>query len=794
MVVDREGKIVRFNRECEESFGYSFDEVRDKPFWDTFVVPEGVEKAKAFHEELYAGQFPTKSESYWVTKSGDQRLIAWSNTCLLDAKGDVDYVVAIGIDVTEHRKADDNLRLYRELFLNANDGIVIFDAEGNFIEKNPVHGVLTGYTDDDFRGRKVGEVMGGHLQSIWESRDKKGSYRAEFEFERKDGATQTVDLSVFPIKKESGELIGYAGIGRDITKRKKAEEVIANRLRYEKGLAALSRTLLTRSDREDALPEALDHLLIAAAASRVYVFENFEHETNGLCMRQIYEVCAVGVEPQIDNPELQCIPYDAGVDRWRRMLSSGQPLKGLVRNFSEEEKAILQPQGILSMVCIPFRVDGEWYGFVGFDEVKNEREWTEDDIRTLQTAAEIIGIYIEKQKFEETLRISEERFRSLVENANDMIYSLTPRGEFTYISPKVADKMGYEAVELLGKSFFPFLHPDDVSESLKWFESGFERHEEHAEGYEFRMFHKDGSTKWFTTNASQILDEEGNVMELIGVAHDITQMKVVLEEIEKANQHLKETQAQLAQADKMASLGMLVAGIAHEINTPMGAVNSMHDTLVRAVDKLENAIRAQFDEERLKQTSLASTLNIIDDANRTIKSGTERVTNIVRRLRSFARLDEAELKTVDIHEGLEDTLTLIHHDIKHDITVKRDYGDVPPIACFPGQLNQVFLNLLVNARQAIKGKGEITVSTYTRGRQVFIRIADNGSGISSENLSKVFDPGFTTKGVGVGTGLGLAICYKIVQDHKGEITVESELGRGTAFTVILPMNPNPFSN
>jgi PAS domain S-box-containing protein len=790
MVVDREGKIVRFNRECEDNSGYSFDEVRDKPYWDTFVVPEEREKAKAFHEKLYAGQFPTKGESDWITKSGDRRLIAWSNTCLLDGKGDVDYVVAIGIDVTEHRKADDSLRLFRELFLNANDGIMIFDAEGNFIEKNPMHRVLTGFTDEDFRGRKVGEVMGGELQSIWESRDKKGSYRAEFEFERKDGAAQTVDLSIFPIKKESGDLIGYAGIGRDITQRKKAEEAIANRLRYEKGLAALSRALLTGTDSEDALPEALDHLLAAADASRVYIFENFEHESHGLCMRQIYEVCAAGVEAQIDNPDLQCIPYDAGADRWRRMFSSGEPLKGLVRTFSEAERAVLEPQGILSMVCIPFKVDGEWHGFVGFDEVKGEREWNDDDIRTLQTAAEIIGIYIEKQKFEETLRISEERFRSLVENANDIIYSLTPRGEFTYISPKVSDKMGYEAVELLGKSFFPFLHPDDVSESLEWFESGFENHEEHAEGYEFRMFHKDGRTKWFTTNASQILDESGNVMELIGVAHDITQMKMVLEEIEKANQHLKETQAQLAQADKMASLGMLVAGIAHEINTPMGAVNSMHDTLVRAVDKLKTTINAQFDTERLKQTSLAATLSIIDDANSTIKSGTARVTNIVRRLRSFARLDEAELKTVDIHEGLEDTLTLIHHDVKHDITVKKDYGDVPPIACFPGQLNQVFLNLLVNARQAIKGKGEITIATYTKGKKVFIRIADTGSGISKENLSKVFDPGFTTKGVGVGTGLGLAICYQIVQDHKGEIMVESELGKGTAFTVVLPMNPD----
>ena len=161
---------------------------------------------------------------------------------------------------------------------------------------------------------------------------------------------------------------------------------------------------------------------------------------------------------------------------------------------------------------------------------------------------------------------------------------------------------------------------------------------------------------------------------------------------------------------------------------------------------------------------------------------------IVRRLRSFARLDEAELKTVDIHEGIEDTLALIHHDLKHDITVHRRYGDVPPIACFPGRLNQVFLNLLVNARQAIHGKGEITIETAVEGDRVPIAISDTGHGIEPEHLLRVFDPGFTTKGVGVGTGLGLSICYQIVRNHHGEITVDSKPGEGATFTIRIPVH------
>jgi PAS domain S-box-containing protein len=733
-------------------------------------------------------------ESCWITKSGERRLISWSNTCLLDGTGNVEFVVATGIDITDQRKAEDNLRLFRELFINANDAIFIFDADGYFIEKNPIHRVHTGYADDDFRDRNVRDIMGPDDARIRASLDKTGGFRGEFEFTKKDGTPFITDLSIFPIRKESGDLIGYASIGRDITESKKAEDAIANRLRYEEGLADFSRTLLTGGGTTDALPGAMGHLLEASGAGRVYIFENFEDENDGLCMRQIIEVCAAGVEPQIDNPALQHFPYSELTDRWRNLLTEGAQVKGLVSSFTDEEKAILEPQGILSILCIPIQVEGNWYGFIGFDEVEREREWDDEDIRTLQTASEIIGIYIEKQKFEETLRISEERFRSLVENANDIIYSLTPQGKFSYISPKVNEIMGYEVSDLLGKPLFPVLHPDDLQESIDWFKSGFQDHPEHEDGYEFRMLHKDGSTRWFTTKASAILNENGDVMELIGVAHDITQMKAVLEEIENANRHLRETQAQLAQSEKMASLGVLVAGVAHEINTPLGAMNSMHDTLMRSIVRLKDIVNAHFADEHKAYPDLKATLDVIDDSNKVIATGAERVTNIVRRLRSFARLDEAELKTVDIHEGIEDTLTLIHHSIKHDITVRKEYAEIPPIACYPGQLNQVFLNILVNARQAIKGKGEITITTLKKHDKVHIKIKDTGVGISKDNVPKIFDPGFTTKGVGVGTGLGLAICYSIVQNHKGEITAESEPGKGTTFTVVLPMNLSELLN
>ena len=147
-----------------------------------------------------------------------------------------------------------------------------------------------------------------------------------------------------------------------------------------------------------------------------------------------------------------------------------------------------------------------------------------------------------------------------------------------------------------------------------------------------------------------------------------------------------------------------------------------------------------------------------------------------------------KLKEADIRDGLEDTLGILQHELKRGITVRRDYGEVPPFAHCPGRLNQVFLNILVNAIQAIGKQGEITVTTRRKGNRAFIEITDTGCGIPAENLERIFDPGFTTKGVGVGTGLGLPICYQIVRDHDGEIRVASEAGKGTTFTIVLPMD------
>lgn len=258
-------------------------------------------------------------------------------------------------------------------------------------------------------------------------------------------------------------------------------------------------------------------------------------------------------------------------------------------------------------------------------------------------------------------------------------------------------------------------------------------------------------------------------------------------ELESALRELKETQAALVQSEKMASLGHLVAGVAHEINTPVGSINSNADVTSRALAKVRGRLGAAVPGLREDQ-ELSKALDLLEDVSRVNKTACERIVKIVLSLRSFARLDEAERKSADLIEGIESTLTLLHHELKKRIEVVRDYGPIPNVICSPNQLNQVFMNVLVNAAHAIEGRGTITIRTHSREGGVLVSFTDTGRGIPATVLPRIFDPGFTTKGVGVGSGLGLAICYRILKDHGGRIEVASEPDKGTTFTVFLPVS------
>jgi PAS domain S-box-containing protein len=257
-------------------------------------------------------------------------------------------------------------------------------------------------------------------------------------------------------------------------------------------------------------------------------------------------------------------------------------------------------------------------------------------------------------------------------------------------------------------------------------------------------------------------------------------------DLERANREIRDTQAQLVQSEKMAALGNLVAGVAHELNTPIGAIHGNADVARRALEAVREGLAGAGVPASLPGR-VEKALGILGEVNAVTVDASQRVATIVRSLRNFARLDEAERKHADLHEGLDSTLNLLRHELKNGVEVMKDYGELPQVDCFPNQVNQVFMNILVNAIHAVEGSGTITIRSRLEDGQAVIRFTDTGKGIAPEHLSRIFDPGFTTKGVGVGTGLGLSISYRIVQEHRGSIEAESQPGAGTTFTVKLPV-------
>jgi len=252
--------------------------------------------------------------------------------------------------------------------------------------------------------------------------------------------------------------------------------------------------------------------------------------------------------------------------------------------------------------------------------------------------------------------------------------------------------------------------------------------------------------------------------------------------LENAYAELRQTETQLVYQEKMASLGQLSAGLTHEINTPMGAISCNVDISKTLIGKIKSSIP---NEDLPDVQNLLLKLDELNDIN---IMASKRIVNIVKSLKNFARLDDEDwLTDTDIRKDIDNSLILLNSRITDEIKIVRNYGDIPNVNCFGSQMNQVIMNLLVNALDAINGNGTIQISTYTEKKFVCINIKDNGVGIKPENLNKIFSPGFTTKGVGVGTGLGLAITYNIVQKHKGHLEVKSEYDKGSEFTVKIPL-------
>jgi len=387
-------------------------------------------------------------------------------------------------------------------------------------------------------------------------------------------------------------------------------------------------------------------------------------------------------------------------------------------------------------------------------------------------AIESIRDITERKKIEKILEDTQNRQKAILDNIPDMAWLKDREGRFIAVNGAFARSCGIKAGEMSGKTDFD-VWPRDLAEKYRnddreVIESGKRKYVEEP------LADKEGKIQWLETIKIPIYNDENEVIGTTGIARDITERKKYEEELKDAYRRLKETQEELIQTSKMAAMGQLAAGISHELNQPLSGIKGFAQTAL--LDLPENS-------------------QIRDDINRIIEQA-DRMDKIIKNVRFFSRKSDFVMEIVDIHKPLEDALLLLHEQLKiHDITIQEHFDtSIPGIYGDANQLQQVFINLINNAKDAIEATGRtegrvIGIITRLNGDEKYIEISihDQGCGIPQEHLAYLFNPFFTTKSPGGGMGLGLSIVYRIVENHNGKISVESESGKGTTFKIILPV-------
>lgn len=411
--------------------------------------------------------------------------------------------------------------------------------------------------------------------------------------------------------------------------------------------------------------------------------------------------------------------------------------------------------------------------------------------------------------------LEQNRYYSFFEQVKELIYMCNAEGILIDINPAGVALLGYEKKdELLGIKFTDlFLNPEHREHYNKMIaEKGY------FKDFELILKRKNGNQFFGLETAHVIKNHANEVIEYRGIIRDNTKRiqnemlirKMNLELVD-INKKLKQTQMQLIHQEKLASIGQLAAGVAHEINNPLGFIRSNFTSLYKYIKTLvefyeqfehyvkdnniylENKPVLDYLADLKKKNKIDFILNDINSLFKETSEGFDRILNIIQGLKNFSRIEsKAKIEQFDFNKAIEDTLLVARNEIKYIVNVKKELVELPLMEGLQNEINQVLLNIIINAAQAIKsqkktGMGELRIKTYVKSGFIICTITDNGPGIPEQVVSKIFDPFFTTKKVGEGTGLGLSISYDVIKKHKGDINVKSKPGQGTCFIIKLPV-------
>lgn len=676
------------------------------------------------------------------------------------------YAIGIIQDVTEQRRSEEQLRVLSRGIDFSPASIVITDPHGNIVYVNRKFVEVSGYAASDVMGQnprilKSNDKSQAEYGMLWSTISGGGTWFGEFHNRKKNGELYWETASISPVYDAHGQITHYIAVKEDITQRKQIQDALTE---SEERYRAI-------------FDQSVEGIYLVDIETRKVVQANqtcsglLGYDDGELVGRSIYDIVA-GPREGIDERICALIKDRTIMQSDRTYLRKDGP------PFPVRASATVVTFANRSAICTVF------------NDVTEQKQQVE------------------------TLKESEERFRLISENVADIIILFETTGECVYASPSVS-ALGHDPSTLIGRSIFSLIHPEDYArtmDEITRLATSFR-----PCGTAFRFATTVGDWRAMEAALSLLVSHAG--YRIVAVLRDVSarleherQQELLMEELQEKNtavheamERLKRMQEGLVQSEKMASLGQLTAGIAHEINNPLAFVSSSvnrfgeyYGELRTLFEQWKNAIEASPAEPLTQdvRTVLQASFEHADlafldkDFQELVehtRKGLSRIKRIVEQLRGFAHISRTDFASTDINQTIEETINLVWNELKYKVNIQKQYGTIPPVECNAGELQQVFVNLLVNASHAIEEKGTITITTQPEGDGVTIMITDTGGGIPEEHLHRIFDPFFTTKAVGRGTGLGLWIVSTIIQKHRGEITVSSEVGQGTTFTIYLPV-------
>ncbi|MEQ9553351.1 MAG: PAS domain S-box protein [Coleofasciculus sp. G3-WIS-01] len=802
-------QVMYWNKTSEELLGYSKAQVLGKNDYD-FLPYEQARLLRAKDRQILTdGKLVDIPEASLNTPHRGERIVNTKKVPLLDEKGTPQYILGIVEDITERKQAEAALqeseRHYRCIVETASEGVWVFDANNQITFANSRMAQMLGYPIEQMLGRSLFDFIDTEsealIQTYLERRRQGIQERYDFKFRRQDGSDLWAIISATPLFNDQGSFVGVLRMITDISDRKQAEEALQEREQFLRSIL-------------NGVENSISVVDVHQRQSQPNPSWQFRY----VDVNPAYEhLIGIPGEQLRDQPLDAILPPDLAVtisERYNTCVQTGT-------SISYEE-------------CFGVQGQESWW----ITTLTPLRDRLGHIYRVVSTSTNITQ---RKQAEQKTARLT-----AILESTTDFVSICEPDGTFLYINKAGRQMVGLDPEQQISHLQIWDFHPQSVKQHL--LEEGLPKAIQdkvwqgetsllHQQGWEIPvsqvvMAHQGatGEVEVFSTIIRDISDRKQAEEALRKSEH---QLRVKNHDLQQTLHQLKQTQTQLIQQEKMVSLGQMVAGISHEINNPISFIAGnitytrqygtelLHLLQLYAKNYPEPVAEIQAEIEAIDLDFVRADFPKLLNS---MQEGANRIRQIVLSLRNFSRLDEAEIKSVDIHDGIESTLLILQHRLKStlnrpEIQVHKQYAHLPLVECYASQLNQVFLNILGNAIDALHSQtepGRITISTQMSSQfpvvpleespenksqqpqsieRVIIRIQDNGPGIPEAIQNQIFNPFFTTKPIGTGTGLGLSISHSIVVDkHGGQLTCISQPGQGTEFIIELPVKQKSLSS